>query len=256
MFRLPVSGLAVVLRQPTGREDVLLLEAPDCDTTLALRLVSRLASCTDGSVTDWGVLPVTDLEVLLLRLRQMVFGHTIRTDVLCPVEGCGARIDVSFRIEDFLAHHAPRRPRGVDVTEESGWFRLREQEILFRLPSSADQAAVAGLAQPVRELIRRCVRPAVLSARWLRRVEGAMDALAPSLSHLQGECLECRTRVDIDFDVQQFVLRELRDQAAFLYQDVHLLARYYHWAEEKILELPGYRRSHYADRLLQERRQY
>ena len=181
MFRLPVSGLEVVLRQLTGIEDMLLLEAPDCDTTLALQLVSRLASCTDGSVTDWGILPVTDLEVLLLRLRQLVFGHTIRTDVLCPVEGCGTRIDVSFRIEDFLAHHRPRRPRGVDVAEQPGWFRLHEQEILFRLPSGADQAAVAGLARPERELIRRCVRPAELSARWLRRVEGAMDAGAKPL---------------------------------------------------------------------------
>jgi hypothetical protein len=257
MFRLPVSGLAVVLRQPTGLEDILLLEAPRCDTHLALTLVSRLASCTDGSVTEWGALPVTDLDVLLLRLRQRVFGDVIRTDVRCPVRDCGARIDVMFRIEDYLAHHTPHRPRGVDVVEtEPGWFQWRDKEIRFRLPSGADQAAVAGLAQPERELIRRCIRPAELPARWLRRVENAMDALAPSLSHLQGDCLECRTRVDIHFDVQPFVLRELRDQAVFLYQDVHLLARYYHWPEEKIMELPRYRRIHYAEMLAQERRPY
>ena len=254
MFRLPVSGLEVVLRQPAGVEDLLLLETPGYDTDLALALVTRLASRSDGTPTEWGTLTVTDLDALLLRLRQLVFGDVIRADVLCTVKDCGARIDVSFRITDYLAHHTPHAPRGVEAAPEAGWFRVQGQEIMFRLPSGLDQAAVAGMEQPERELIRRCVRPAELPARWLRRVERAMEALAPSLSHaLQGSCPQCRTKADIYFEVQRFVLQELRDQAAFLYEDVHLLARHYHWAEEKILALPRYRRVQYADRLRQER---
>jgi hypothetical protein len=236
-------------------EDLMLLETPGSDTGLALALVSHLTGGVEEQVIDWSHLTVTDLEVLLLRLRQMVFGDLVRTDVACPVVACGRRIDVSFRIEDYLDHHRPRRARGVEVAEEPGWFRLRDNDITFRLPSAADQAAIAGLAEPKRELIRRCIRPTPLSARWIERVERAMEALAPSLSEIQGECLECHTVIDMHFDVQRFVLRELRDQAEFIYQDIHLLARYYHWPEEKILALPTHRRSRYADMLAQERRQ-
>jgi hypothetical protein len=49
------------------------------------------------------------------------------------------------------------------------------------------------------------------------------------------------------FDVQQFVLRELRDQATFLYEDVHLVASQYHWPESGILDLPSRRRVQYAE---------
>ena len=40
---LPTSGQSVVLQAPTGREDLLLLEAPDYDLALALVLMNRLA---------------------------------------------------------------------------------------------------------------------------------------------------------------------------------------------------------------------
>jgi hypothetical protein len=49
------------------------------------------------------------------------------------------------------------------------------------------------------------------------------------------------------FDVQAFCLTELRNQAAFLYEDVHLLAQCYHWTEADILALPRHRRAHYAE---------
>ena len=49
------------------------------------------------------------------------------------------------------------------------------------------------------------------------------------------------------FDVQQFVLRELRDHAASVYEDVHLLAFHYKWTEEDILRLPRSRRAHYTE---------
>ena len=75
-----------------------------------------------------------------------------------------------------------------------------------------------------------------------------MDAMAPSLSDaLKGSCPECGAALEMYFDVQQFVLRELRDQATFLYEDVHLVASQYHWPESSILDLPSRRRAQYAE---------
>lgn len=252
--RLPVSGIEVMLRQPTGAEDILLLEAPACDTPLALDLITRLGSSTDGATFAGDTLCVTDLDALLLLLRQMLLGDLIRTDVLCPAKECGRRIDISFHVGEYLAHHRPRTARAVEAADEAGWFRLRDAPVSFRLPSAADQVAISRSTEPERALIRACIRPAEISARILKRVETAMEALAPNLSHpLQGQCPECGATVDMYFDAQQFTLNELRNQATFIYEDVHLLASYYHWSQAEILALPRSQRAQFTQMVQQER---
>src|SRR5258708_25740669 len=103
MRRLPVSGIEVTLRQPAGAEDLLLCEAVEFDTSLALALLDRLASPRG----DWSGLCVTDFETLLLLLRQSVAGDLIQADATCTSRDCRARVDVSFRVESYLSHHRP-----------------------------------------------------------------------------------------------------------------------------------------------------
>lgn len=252
--RLPVSGMEVMLRLPTGAEDILLLEGPVYDTAFALELIARLASPANGQAVEWSALCVTDLDALLLLLRQKLLGNLIRTDIVCPAADCDARIDVAFRVGEYLAHHRPCPARGVEASDEPGWFHLRNTPVSFRLPTAADQVLAAPAPKPERELIRHCIRPAGIPARLLKRVETAMEMLAPSLSQdLQGQCPQCETSVDMYFDVQQFVLSELRDQAAAIYEDVHVLALHYHWSQAEILALPRGRRAHYAEMIQQER---
>jgi hypothetical protein len=246
--------MEVVLRQPTGAEDLLLQEASVGSTELTLALVGRLTQPVWASALDWRMLSVTDLEAVLLKIRQSVFGDLIQADLLCTAQGCGARVDVSFRVGEYLAHHRPRTARGLKPAEETGWFQFLNEDIRFRLPSAADQAMVAGKPQPESELMRRCVQPERISWRLRKRVENAMEVLAPSLSHdVQGECPDCHATFSIYFDVQDYVLSELRNQAACVYEDVHLLALHYKWSEESILALPRIRRLHYATTLRQER---
>lgn len=243
-----------MLRQPTGAEDMLLLEATTYDTGLVLEFIRHLAVPANGLVIEWETLCVTDLDALLLLLRQMIIGDVIRTDVICPAKDCGRRIDVAFRIGEYLAHHSPRTPRGVEAADEAGWFRFRDASVSFRLPSAADQVAASRSPKAEYELIRRCIRPAEISARVLKRVETAMEALAPGLSdNVQGECPECGAKVTMYFDAQQFTLSELRNQAVFIYEDVHLLAKHYHWSQAEILALPRSRRARYTEMVQQER---
>ncbi len=252
--RLPVSGIEVMLREPVGIDDILLLETPTYDTAFALEFIARLASSASGQVIEWSTICVTDLDALLLLIRQKLLGNLIRTDIVCPVEDCNDRIDVNFRIGEYLAHHRPSTARGVEAAEEAGWFRLRNTNVSFRLPTTVDQILVTQAHKPEHELIQRCIRPADVPARLVKRVETAMEALAPSLSQdLQGQCPKCETSVNMYFDVLQFVLSELRDQAAYLYEEVHTLALHYHWSQAEILALPRSRRARYAELLQQER---
>lgn len=242
------------LRELSGVEDILLAEAPKSDTELALAIISRLAQPVDDANVLWEELTPTDLDALLLNIRRTVFGETITGDSYCPAETCGARVDVTFSVGQYLAHQRPRKPRDVETASESGWFKLHGSQVTFRLPQGADLLAVCKHDQPVSALIQRCVRPPDPPARLLRRIERAMDALAPSsTTDLQGDCPECGHTFEFRFDPQEFSLRELREQAAFIYEDVHLIARHYGWSEAEIISLPRNRRVQYAEMIRQER---
>jgi len=77
-----------------------------------------------------------------------------------------------------------------------------------------------------------------------------MEAIAPAFSRsMVGRCPECNQAFDFHFDVFSFVLRELRNHAASIYQDVHLLALHYKWPERQILKMPRSRRLQYVEML-------
>jgi hypothetical protein len=254
IVRLPVAGIDVLVQLPTGAEDILLFEAGPPDFALALALLSRVVHRVDGEPIDWRTLAVTDVDVLLLRLRQRVLGDAVIADVLCPAPGCNARVDITFTIGGYVDHHRPRTAIQVRPADEQGWFRLHDGDVEFRVPRATDQVAIALEPRPEHALLIRCVRTTKLSAPARRRVEAAMEAMAPSLlSELQGTCPECGHAVTCNFDPLQYTLRELRDQAAFVYEEVCAIARYTHWSEAEILALPTARRVRYAELAQQER---
>ena len=292
---LPVSGLSVVLRPLTGTEEQLLLEAPDSNISLSLALLTHTAKLANNEIpgggdrSDWSKLSVTDLDILILRLRQIVFGNDIRTDVSCGTAQCSQRIDISFGIDEYIAHYAPAPVQGnnhewrVEPAEESGWFRLLdnragktgigkemldsgvsasldrdagpkdEDDVFFRIPTIADQLAITGLPDAAEALARRCIRPIALADEKRLQVEALMESMAPSLSNeLRGACPECGAEVNIYFDVHHYCLRELKEHATFVYEDIDILARQYHWSEADILALPRNRRTIYAELARQE----
>ncbi|HEV2956313.1 MAG TPA: hypothetical protein VGX95_09350 [Xanthobacteraceae bacterium] len=250
-YRLPVCGIDVMLRQPAGREDLVLLEAPTAGVSAAVALLGAIARGSDGRALDWAALPASDVDAAILRVRQMTLGDAVRADARCPAQACGKTIEIAFTIGDFLTHHAPRRPRLVEpVGAQEGWYRLVDTPVTFRIPTGGDLMAQAGVSQAARELIRRCVRPHDLRGPLLARVERALEAMAPNLtSDLRARCPECGAAVALHFDAREFALRELHAQAAFIYEDMHLLARQYHWSESEILALPRDRRLQYVEML-------
>jgi hypothetical protein len=137
VFRLPVSGIEVVLRQPAGADDILLAEADRADPRVAQALVGALARQADGGAVDWAGMTLTDLDATLLAIRRMVLGNRVESSARCATRdaadpagatagsaGCGARIDLGFRITDYLAQHRPHLPRGVTRCEDPAWFRI------------------------------------------------------------------------------------------------------------------------------------
>jgi hypothetical protein len=255
MIRLPVSQLDVELQHLVGKDDLLLAEANELDIDLAVRLARRLTRTADGDVLDIGQLPVTDLDTLFLVLRRMYFGDIVRAEAICPAGDCQKRLDLSFRIGDFLAYHQPKMPARVVMTDEPGWFRVGGCPAVFRLPTTADLLAVVRTDDAEQLLAERCVRPSGQRPSVLRRLQNAMSSMAPNLcEELEGTCPECGTVIRLQFDPQKYVLSELRTDASSIHEDVHTLAFAYHWHEADILALPRRRRTLYVEMALEQRR--
>jgi hypothetical protein len=149
MFRLPLSDLEVTVRPPTGQEDILLLEAHKAGPRLGVALLRRLVTPVRGEC-DCGTLSVMDYEALLLALHVAVFGNEIQAELSCPVKACGCRVDISFGIEEYLAHYSPCHPKGVEaLPDRPGWFELGDEAVRYRLPMVEDVVAVTGRIEPV-----------------------------------------------------------------------------------------------------------
>ena len=240
---LPVSGRHLRIREPRGADELLVLESvgPAAQTMFALAM--RLATAEDGDPLDWPTLPAVDLAAVALLVREAWLGATIRTEALCPSPECAEPIDVSFGIAAYLDHHRPRPFRGA-VEDGSGWFALTGADVRFRIPLVADLVAGA---------LADCVRPADVSAAAARRVDRALDALAPRLDgELTGSCPGCGRSVELGFEPISYVIEELRDAASGLFAQVHELARAYHWSEESILALDRTRRRSYVSLIREE----
>lgn len=240
---LPVSGRHLRIREPRGEDELLVLESAGPAAPTMLALASRLATADDGSALDWPALPAVDLAAAALLVREVWLGGTIRTEALCPSVECAEPIDVSFGIADYLDHHRPRSFRGA-VEDDLGWFALRDAGVRFRIPLVAD--VVAGT-------LADCVRPADLSAAEARRVDRALDAVAPRLDgELAGSCPACGRSVELRFEPIAYVTEELRDASSGLFAQVHELALAYHWSEASILALDRARRHGYVSLIREE----
>jgi hypothetical protein len=234
---LPTSGVDVVTHEPTGLDELIVMEGAGSRVETMLALARRLVR----GVADWSGLPAGDLGAAALLVRRTWLGETIRTDARCAATGCGERIDIAFDIDTYLEHHRPRRARGVTVTEP-GWFVLAGSDVAFRIPTVAD------LTEAPEALVERCVRPSIPELRTLLRIERALEALAPPLAgELAGVCPACGAPVTLWFEPIDYVLAELRDASTSLFEHVHELALAYHWPEPAILALGRRRRHGYVD---------
>jgi hypothetical protein len=242
---LPASGAAVVVREPTGGDELLVLESAGPDAATALALATRLATDPGGRALDWPALPAVDLGAAALLIRAVWLGRTIRTEALCPAPGCDEPIDVAFAIPAYLEHHRPRAFRGARACAP-GWFALAGTEMRFRIPTIGDLLAARGEGRGT--LLERCVRPTDAPAALRRRVDRALEALAPRLDGgLQGTCPACGHTVELRFEPIGYVLEELRDASSGLFAELHEVAFAYHWSEEAILALGRRRRRGYVE---------
>jgi hypothetical protein len=260
---LPVSGIALAVAEPTGDDEVYVIETALPPVPLMAGLASRVATAVGGDPVDWAGLPATDLGATALIIRRCWLGDAIRTDTRCPDPDCRERIDVAFGIGDYIGHHQPRRPRAAAPAPDAaddvgpGWFTLTGTGVRFRVPTIGDLLAAESAgsgAQPADGLARLCIEGAEVSRALARRLDRALSAMAPSLDDLVGgNCPACGREVALRFDPIGYTVADLRGAFSGIYTQAHALAAAYGWPEETILALPSRRRRQYAALIADER---
>lgn len=256
---LPVSGIALAVAEPTGDDELYVIETALPPAPLMAGLASRVATAVGGDPVDWAGLPATDLGAAALIIRRCWLGDAIRTDTTCPDPDCRERIDVGFGIEDYIGHHQPRRPRGAEAAGPSGvvgpgWFTLTGTGVRFRVPTVGDLLAAESAGPPADRLARLCIEGAEVSRALARRLDRALSAMAPSLDDLVGgNCPACGREVALRFDPIGYTVADLRGAFSGIYTQAHALAAAYGWPEETILALPSRRRRQYAALIADER---
>lgn len=244
----------------TGREEELLAAAGHRETaSLVTEVLSRCLVRLGGIspvppevVRD---LLVGDRQYLLLCLRRLTFGDVVRANLLCPWQECGARVSVSFSLDDVPVVSPPERAPEFTVP-------FLGDTATFRLPTGADQEELAELATTdegvaVTRLLARCVRRigaddepdmAALPAAARAELEDHMARLAPRVEQtMDVPCPECGRTFLAPFDIHRYLLGELSTDRELLYQEVHYLAFHYHWSEQEIMSMTRDRRRTYID---------
>lgn len=223
----------------------------------AARISALLGRCVKsigpepGTASLAASLALGDRETLLLHLRRATFGDKLEPVVRCPSSNCGQPMDVPLTVTALL----PDPPGGSLPEYQECVSQPDGRRLRFRLPTGADQEAVADVAQkdPMQAawiLASRCVDGAELNAAELEQLGEAMAALDPYADlRLSLQCPDCGHAFKSLFDTGAYLFEETSMRSRQLYEEVHTLAFYYHWSEAEILALPAAKRRRYLELL-------
>jgi hypothetical protein len=165
----------------------------------------------------------------------------------CPQALCGEAMELPLPLSSF------RREEDIETFE----WTADDITVNVAMPTGVDQ--LHWLNQPAlsaASMAQRLVHGDVpaLSATALDSLSTTFEEKDPFTAlQLNAQCPACGAAVVVDFDLEAELLRRLDRLQARRLQEIHLLARTYHWSETEIMNLPSWRRAHYLQQAATER---
>jgi len=213
-------------------------------------LSTVLARIEDLNVNQECVLQLcmADRQYLMLRLAATLNGEQVWLKATCAK--CGGLFDV-----EIYRSALPVKQAGNGFPFAT--LQLNKSTIELRVPNAADQHILAHVpeAQAITHLLRSCIRSVDgtppsdaffqnLSESDIEEIDSALDNVAPAVcTKLLITCPECQQEQQAELNHYELGITG----SYFLYDEIHTLARNYHWSETEILNLPKDRRRLYID---------
>jgi len=189
-------------------------------------------------------LSMADRQWLMLNLAQAFQGGGRWLKGHCG--GCEQPFDVYIDPRQLPVKHAGEHFPFLEL-------HMGEDKLRLRLPNGADQERIVGLDadEAVAVLLSACLLSVndgpvtvgyvdALDADALQRIDEAFDEASPYVATtLITTCPECKRPQQMEMNPYVFDTHET------LFEEVHILAREYHWSERDILSLSRDRRRLY-----------
>jgi hypothetical protein len=209
-------------------------------------------ACSDGEPADPALLSIGDRDARLLQLREWMFGSSLLNTSHCPA--CGEQIEWVTDISDL--RFLPDK-----VSQPSYSLQTDAFNIQFRLPNSYDLSKVysdsAYQSDPVK-LLAGCVLDVQhetgqynihdLPIEVYDKLDQEMSVHDPLADiRMALSCPGCSHAWDAQFDIVQYLWKEIDSWARHILHDVALLASTFGWSEAEILNMSPQRRHLYLD---------
>jgi hypothetical protein len=216
-----------------------------------------LAACLDGfadrEVAESMVWEWTLAERLQGLLAIVIAGGTTPPPWHTRCDRCAVAIEIDVPPLAFV--EPPRRGR-VACRSPDG------HAVSARLPRGNDARAWRANVADARVMATNLIddvdgeAPApgwLMPPAWLDPLAEALAESDPlTVLQLHAGCPNCGHLNIIDFDLEAWLLGLFADEQQHLIDDVHRLARFYHWSEAAICALPQWRRRAYLARIERE----
>jgi len=217
-----------VFRPLTGRDESDLATVPGGAADVALWLAERLVDVTVSTAPPLRDLTISAFDDMLEHLLAELVGD----DTICRAtcSGCGTGFEFGLDLADL---RTALRAESGEIEVAEGIAHDVESGRRFRLPRVRDI-----------ETLRRSgpeawMRSLLVEGAYDPALEAEIDRAAPVLSQdIRAACPECEVANIVRFDISDYFVRAVRRDAGFLWSEVHLLARGYHWPLRQILDLP------------------
>jgi GNAT superfamily N-acetyltransferase len=201
------------------------------------------AGYPEFSLEQLGRLTLGEKEVLLLRLREQLFGEALACVVDC--HGCGQRLEFEFAAADIgaLDYHPQHEPMAAD-----GGLTVRALTLddLRRANGSGRRLLASALGQVEEKPNLSVVE--TLGAEVIGRVSASLQALDPLMNiQLDLRCPGCQGSWLAPFEAITYVWTEIERWGARMLQTVNRLAAAYGWSELDILSMSAWRRQRYLE---------
>ena len=182
----------------------------------------------DGEPITVADTTLSQFDACLADLYRHLYGDQLVSK--CKCAGCAEPFELRFNLRDVQAR--------LDL-ESEGYTGSPEAEVtapsgrVFRLPRVGDLTALHRDGPQI----------------WLQAllVDGPFDPEAlqaeiaqagPVLSQdIDADCPECGHLNQVRFDIADYLVQTVAGEGAFLWREVHLMARQYHWPLSEILSL-------------------
>ncbi|MGN6105677.1 MAG: hypothetical protein ACTHU0_11275 [Kofleriaceae bacterium] len=211
----------------------------------AVVVTELLAACFTGEgleLDPWWALPISTRTLLLVALGELT-APAIEVYLPCP---CGETAELELPSHELAEFAAERAAVAPTVEIDGASLRLR-------LPTGRDQlrwAALAAQADP--SLARRVLvelvvdGPSELPEELVPQIDRALSEADPLVElRLDTACPSCGAALTGEVDLEAIAIARLRRVQLRLLEDIHHLARTYHWSEQQIARIPAWRRAEY-----------